>query len=552
MRTLLAATLVAIACLAVTWPGVLADGALGHPTGDLADHYWGAWWVSEGLLQGRWPTETALTHQPEGGALWHIDPVGAALVTLLRPLGFPLAWNAMLTLQVLAAGLMGFAMGLAFAEGDRVAAVGAGVTMGASAYAVSLLHSGLSEYLGLVWPALYVWALLRALDTGERWWWAALALAMCTAQAFYYGAFGLLVAACAVPGAGGLRRAWTVAKVAALWALVSAPLMAVAWRTLHGEGSAFALSEAPGWDYRSLPATDLMSWLRPGAWYHPDTPAMGNPGILHVNYLGWLTLGVALLGALGTPRGRSVAPTAGLYAALALGPVASWGRAPLRVGGAPLLLPLAALYLPGSPFAVVHHPYRMVAFLLPLLALLVAAGLHRLPLAIAAPLPALMLIETLFASPAPWPAPVTPLPSVAAVRSVEADGALLDWPPDATAGNRRYLMAQVAHGRPIAAGVNTFLSETLRRDPLVASLLRALEDPVARARNRDVPYAGPVVLPAEGRATRLGALGFGHVAVHDDLLSPLELERTHRLLRRALGAPVAQADGVVIYAVEQR
>ncbi|MCB9795001.1 MAG: hypothetical protein H6741_20060 [Alphaproteobacteria bacterium] len=534
-----------------TWPGPFADGALGHPYGDLADHYWGAWWIGERLLGGELPLHTALTHQPEGGALWHVDPIGGLITLLLRPLGFPLAWNLLVVGHVLLAALVARAMALDL-TGSLSGATAAGVLVGTSPYLLGLAHSGLTEYLGLA-PALgFTWALLAAMGRREQgrvhWLIAALLLGLCTAQAFYYGAFGLLLGLCLVPGRGWGGRALTLLKVGAVWALLAAPMLALVFSTLHAPDAAFSQEAAPGWSYASLPATDLMSWLRPGAWYHPDTPAMGNPGILHVNYVGWVALALALLGAL--RGGRALAPGAGLYGLFALGPVLSWDRAPVRVAGVLVLLPLALAYAPGSPFRFVHHPYRMVALWLPLLALLLAHGVAALP-RLARPLvPLLLALEALGASPAPWPLAVTPLPDPSPYESLDAPGAVLDWPPDASTANRRYLMAQVAHGRPIAAGVNHFLSERLRSDPLVSALLRDLQDPQRRARNRDVPARGPVLRPARPGESQLGALGFAYVVLHEDELSPQEWARSQRTLARSLGPPRFEGDGWAAYAVD--
>ena len=48
---------VAAVVLVATWPlahpSVLTGAAVGHPYGDLADHYWGTWWFGGELLAGR-------------------------------------------------------------------------------------------------------------------------------------------------------------------------------------------------------------------------------------------------------------------------------------------------------------------------------------------------------------------------------------------------------------------------------------------------------------------------------------------------------------------
>lgn len=538
----IAAALVVAACLLVVWPGPLAAGALGHPTSDMPYHLWGTWWFQGELLAGRLPTQTAITHLPGGGALWHADPVGALLSLPLAGLAPALRWNLLLTAQVLGAGLAGFGLGRAL--GGAWGGLAAGLICGASPYAVSLLYSGISEYLGLAWPVLFVWALHRALHGPGRVWVAGLALAACALQAFYYGAFACLLALCAVPGPGWRARLRPALGVIALGLALSAGPLALAVWTLRSPDAAFTPEQAPGWTYATLPVTDLSSWLRWGDWYYPNTPALGNPGILHVNAVGWAVLALAALGAAGGGAGRALGLCAALYGLFALGPALSWNGQPVEVAGTPVPLPLALAYLvPGSPWGMVHHPYRMVALLTPLLGALAALGVGRLrpPLRVLAL--GAVLFEALGLSPAPWPVPVSPLRPDPIYAALPGPGAVLDWPPDMSTANRRYLLEQLHHGRGVATGVTIFLHERVRQDPLGHALLRALEDPTRRARDRDVPARGRVVLPPRPGPGALGGLGFSWLVLHDEELSPRELSRAQALLTRALGPPVVEVEG---------
>lgn len=527
-----------LACTLAVWPGPFAAGALGHPIGDLADHYWGTWWFGGELLEGHWPSRTDQTHLPGGGTLWHVDPVGALIALPLRWLGPTASWNTLIWLQVCGGALAGYGLGK-HASGCRTAALSCAVLCGPSAYALGLVHSGLSEYLGLAWPALFVWALLRAHEPGGRAWPAALALLACTLQAFYYGAFGVLLMGCLVLGTGWRARALASVKIGALWALPALGWMAAARATLSDPDAVIKAESAPGWNYQTLPGTDLFSWLHPGAWYHPDTPAFGNPGILHVNYVGWLALGLAAVGILRSDRLRELRLGASAFATFSLGPALSVGRIPVRLGPVAVLLPLALLYAPGSPFRWVHHPYRIAAFLLPLVGVWAALGAARLPRPARWAAPVLLLAEILFISPAPWPLAVSPTTPPAVLAQVGGTGAILDLPPDGTAGNRRALMAQPTHGRGIAYGPNLFIRDELARDPLVHQVLRSLDDLPARARNRDVPARGRLLHPPHAGPSRLGELGFDTVLLHRDLCSEREATRLQRILVDQLGPPAA-------------
>lgn len=527
------------------------DTALGHEVGDLADHYWGTWWFGSELLAGRWPSSTDLVQYPGEVKLWYVDPLGALLALLLRPAGFPAAWNGLVLLQAWLGALGAYAVATRL-SGSRAAGALAGVLVGCSPYLIGLAHSGLSEYLGLLFPVLFTGALISAMGLDPdgrapgRWTApaAGLLLAGCALQAFYYAAFGALLTGLAVLGPGWRARLAVAVKIGLVFGVVAAPLFLVAWSTLTSPEAAVTTDNAPGWSYKALPATDLLTFVRPGEYYFPDTRAE-NPGILHVNYLGWVGLALAAAALLrrgeGSPGARALLPLTLGYALMTLGPRLCVGGQLVTWGGGAVPLPLALLYVPGSPFRFVHHPYRMVAFLIPLVALLAALAARRLPRPAIAGLAALALVESVAVSPAPWPLASAEVRAPAVYAALPA-GPVLDWPPDATLWNRRYALWQVGHGRPIAYGVNTFLPEDLLRDPLIQQLLGALQNPTARARNRDVPASGRVIVPAKPGPTTLGELGFRALVLHEDALGATERQRARSILVRQLG-PLEEIDG---------
>ncbi len=549
-RHLAALGLLAALCVALLWPLPLSDAALGHPLSDLADHYWGAWWWGSELLAGRLPMHTTISHLPAGQQLWYVDPMGAALALVFRPFGYVAAYNlALLAELLLAAGAM-YALAWRLLR-KRRAALLAGAALVSAPFLLGLLHSGLNEYLGLVFPVLLLGAALAAAEGRPRAWLpAGLAVALCTAQAFYYGAFACLLLLCLALGPQPLRRAKGLGLALLAGILLAAPLLWSAGSTVFGGHGAVSAQNAPGWQQLMLPATDLSLFLRPGPHYFPDTPALGNPGILHVHYLGWVVLLLAVQGFRRHPRLRSHRWSALLFGICALGPAAAWQGRVLSWGEGALPLPLALLYwLPGSPWALVHHPYRLTAFLVPLLALGAAAAISRQPRWVAAvALPAL-LMEALFISPAVWPLPTLDVRPPAIYEQLPEPGGVLDWPPDATTWNRRYEVWQVSHGRPIPYGVNAFLSEPIMVDPLVAELLGSLEDPRARLRNRDVPRE-PDFPPADpSDVSRLDQLGIRYLVVHPAACSVGELEVASRIAERWLGEPVLTSDEGLVWRV---
>lgn len=528
--------------LGVTWPlpkALLVGEYLGHPTGDLADHVQGAWWVAGALAEGRWPLTTWVTHLPDPQRLWFVDPVGALLMAPGWGVSGPFAWNMGLLLQVLGATVLAWWVGRR-ATGSPWSGTVTAVVAVPSAYLVGLLHGGLSEYAGLAAVVAAVWWLLRALGRDPQGqpparrdaWIAGLAMGLAAWQAPYYGVFAALFALCCVPGPGWRARLGPLVRAGAVAVAVAAPLAVALWWTLAPDAAAVSASNAPGWAGGGpLPATDLLSFVWPGRYYFPDTPSLGNPGILHVNALGWVALALAGLAVSRRSEARPLRMPAALYGVLLLGPG-------LVVAGQPLgvPLPLALLYAGPSPFDLVHHPYRLVAVAMVVLGLLAGLGSLQVAPRWRGLLAVAVGVEVALATPAPWPLETTPPP--ASTPYVGVSGGVLDWPPGGTRENRRYQLAQVEHGQPVPWGVNVFLSDALARDPLVAALLGVLDDPTARARNRDVPGRSPRVSVAPG-PTALRSLGVHHVVLHHGSLSERERDRATRVLTEALGVPAA-------------
>lgn len=544
-----ALVLLAAVTLGVLFAGGL--GAVGHPVGDMPDHLWGTWWWGRQVLSGQLPLTTDITHYPTPLSLWHIDPVGAAVGLLLRPLGFPAAWNGVVFLQLLLGGLAGYATTWDLLR-SRAAAVTSGLLLVTSPYLLGVLHSGLSELLGMAAPVALCWALVRTMGLDPQGrpplrhgpWISGVLVSLCALQSFYYGAFGGLLAACAVLGPGWRGRLAALAKLTAAFAVTTLPWMLPLYRTL--QGGAVSDESAPGWGHTFLPGTDLLTFFWPGDYYFPDTIANGNPGIIQVSYLGWVAAGAAAWGLWRQPALRRLVPMMATYGVLMLGPRLVIGGEMLDLPGTdlPFYLPLAALYVDGSPLQLVHHPYRMVALFLPLLSLLAGAGVAAAPRPWSAGLVALAVAEALLISPAKWPLATADLTPPPLALSAE-EGPRLDWPADATRWNRRYLLWQVSHHQPIPYGINVFLGEDLRRDPVVRALLESLDDPRARASNRDVPYDGPIV-PMGGEETSLEALGVGVLLLHRAALSEGEHARAEAILRDAYGDPIeADADTMV-------
>ena len=142
-------------CLSCWWTGGFTDGFIGHPYGDMPDHVWGNEWFAQELRQGRWPRWVKDNHFPTGGVLWHIDPLGGFFSSTVAVLPPHWIWNLYIFVLV-----FGFSLSV-FWWTRRLGASGhAAMFLGGLAvfnpYMAGLIHSGLTEYMGLGFGVLFV------------------------------------------------------------------------------------------------------------------------------------------------------------------------------------------------------------------------------------------------------------------------------------------------------------------------------------------------------------------------------------------------------------
>ena len=473
--------LVGLAAL-VVGPALTQLGAAvpGHPQGDVFEHVHGYWWVSEALAAGRLPWEAGSFAVPDGGVLWFPDTLGALLAfPITRFAGAPAAFALGQWAQVAAALVAAYALGLRFGT-SRAAGMLAATLFGASPLVLGLLHSGVSEYLHLAaFPLLWL-ASERALrDGGRALVPASLAWAWLGWANVYYALFGVFVPLVAwwvadprPPAMVAVRRYCAVAVGAAVGV---APVVWAIAASLNADDAMLRNESAPGWGWVYLPANDLAGLLLPGDAVYPDLAARGNDGIRHVYYLGWVALG------LGVAAGRRWWPALALVGTLALGPTLHWRGRPVQVAGQVVPLPAALLYVPGSPFRVVHHPYRVVVLANLVLAGAAAAALRRRPrwAGVAA---GAVLVETAGAAPGPWPVEVA---SFGEVPPLPEPGGVWELPPDFRALNRKWLGRQVLHARAVPYTINVFLPPSWRSNAAYQAVMGCLEHAERRTIARD-------------------------------------------------------------------
>ena len=514
--------------------------AVGHPTGDLSDHLQGMWEFGGEVMKGELPLLALTTHFPTSTPVWFVDPVGGLMAVPLRWLGPILSYNAVLALQLWLAAVAGWAMARAFGASRRGALV-AGIFLGTSPFLLGLAHSGISEGLGLAPVVLFSWALLRAMGRGPNGnppsWragiLASVVLMWVGLQSPVYVAGALVLCVGAALGCWHLLPK-RLGILAIIWGLAYVPLKIVEGliKTTLGIGGEIAGSIAPGWQPEGVPAVDLAAFIHPGPYYFPDTPALGNPGVLQIHYLGLTALFLAVLGWRQTRSLRGPLLWVGIAC---MGPSLCLMGEHLPSLETPLLLPASILWMEGSPVDFVHHPYRLVAVLLPLLAVMVARGVERLGPRMAAGIGALIVVEALLISPLPWPLASTDA-SPPAIYAALPPGPVMDWPPDATDWNRRYVRWQTTHGRRIAYGVNTTFPDAARHDAVLLKSFLRLGDPTAQLKNRDIPGRAP---KPSTQPQSLREQGFQVLVLHGAALQVDDLTHTRRAFELAHGPPDA-------------
>jgi hypothetical protein len=539
-RPWVAAAVFGVVVLCVLLPSQPWAKAIGHPVSDLSDHLQGMWWFGGEILEGRWPLLSDQTHFPNATPLWFVDPVGGLMALCLRWMGPVLSYNAVLAVQLWLAGVAGWAMARSLGASGRGALV-AGAFLCTSPFLLGLVHSGLTEGLGLASVVLFTWALLRAMgrvgDGAKPSWRAGLLAGVLLMwvglqSPIYLVGSLVLCAGAAIGTLAQLPRRLGV--LAIILGVAHAPLLILRGviKATLGLKDTVAGSLAPGWQPAGVPVVDLVGFVHPGPYYFPDTPALGNPGVLQIHYLGLIALGLA---ALGWRHRHSVRGPIVWVGVLCMGPSLCLYQRHIPSLQAPLRLPAWLLWLDGSPVDFIHHPYRLVAVLLPLLAVLIAAGVDRLGPRMAAGLGTLMVLEALLVSPLPWPIASTDT-TPPGVYAALPPGPVMDWPPDGTDWNRRYLRWQTVHGQAIAYGVNTTFPEAARHDPLLWELFFDLSDPGDRLRNRDIQVRPP---QKSSQPRTISEQGFRSIVFHGEAVNEGSRQRTLKALTLAHGPPHA-------------
>ena len=524
--------------LTIWWLGGLTDGFIGHPYGDMPDHAWGNEWFAQELRQGRLPYWVRDNHFPTGGVLWHIDPLGGLFRRAFLFLPPHWVWNAYVSTLV-----FGFAWSVFHWSSRLGASYFSAFILGALAiynpYMSGLIHSGLTEYMGLgfgVWFAMML--------SQKQWWKAGFWLMLLGLQSFVVGLIATLFGVIQLLYREGMPftrdQIWTWGKVALPSLCVVVPFGVLCLNTLQDPNALFTSAEAPGWDFQYLPAVDLAGFAPFGDWIHPDTRHI-NPGIVQNHAIGWGWLMLVVFGMVQAYKQaeRTDLKVLGSFSVFAIGPRLSVFRWMPLSGG--FLLPMALLYATGSPFRWIHHPYHMVMFVWIASVPIASLATKTLPKWMWFIVFGFTYLENRTGS-----VPV-PLIHTQFQEDIGVEGPRLDFPPDHSTANRTYIIQQLRHREPIAYGVNQWLPKVVFTDPGMQRWLRLLDDPIRRSQNRDQPPKPLIWKQPTDDPTQLRSLGFEWVVVHWEFVSIEERQRLKVQLDAELGAPSIESAAASAY-----
>lgn len=566
---LLVALVVTLVVLGPNLPH-LRQRAIGSGGSDALKHVWSQWWAWRKVSSGELPLETSLLYHPQGGPFFSVDLANALLGAPLRGLAEPVTvYNLLLVLHLPLAFLSAFALARHL-TGHPAAALVAGVAYAVSAWVLAFaLGSGVTETV-FMWPLPLV--LLCAWQTVRTRGWRApvagsvllvLQAVACPNWALVAGIFLLGGAAVWVaqrpwrlPSGAPFRldggAAARIGVVVAMVGLAAVPLYLSVGGTVDGGVYERPLTLFGTFDPRGIPETQALAAAH---LFWPGTEGLrihlGADRLYTSGYVGLGLLVLALLGARKSPLARWGLVAAVVFAVLALGPTVhldlersgpGWTNPVYLFAWA--VVPLFSLSMHGADRFMVGVSLGLgVAATVGLGTLLERASSQaRRPLALGAT--AVVLLEVLWVSPAPWPVPQVPaVPSVVAAHLEGGSGAVLDLPFLSAASGRfdtRIMLDQTRHARPIpyrlmGRGMQA-MSPQVRDLALVKALHAATqgERQPTPCRERDA----------------LAALGFGTVVVHTARLEvPAGL--VVDAATRCFGAP-EKIDGALVFGLPNR
>ncbi len=540
---LLVALALAVA-LIVTGPAWFAAGPtlLGDPDSEAYMSLWVLDWAQRSLLEtGLPPTFAPELNFPNGRSLHALDLVDALVTLPLFGAEPHVRHTAAVTFEV-ALSVVGSWLLLRPLARDAWSVVPAVVAFATTPYLLASIRGGANETIGIGWMPLTTWAVLRIVDAEAPRARAVLLAGALVGLTFMVNPYYLVFTA--LGGAWLVAARWRdlqlrgtatrLALISALGALVAIP-QALAILATMGEESAplpqlhdqALMSEL----FVRAKTQDVLSFVLP-----TDRYRAVESGPTSV-YLGLVLLGGALLG-FRRPGWRRWAGLAAVCGVFALGAVLRIGGEAVQVAGYQLALPASFLNAHVPPFTLIHHPFRIVPFVVLSLGALLVLGLDRLQgtrrAALCAAFTAAILVDQLAVAPQAWPTATASAAQPAFYRALGEDPesyGLLEL--HGTGGRHDFgpsLLYLLAHRKQV-------LFDTTPPDPPIVDnvLVRLVEQDVGAGPLPETPG-----LCAQGR--ELGRLGVRYLVKH--VSDPTPDPRWDRIQR--CGYEVAHSDGELI------
>lgn len=512
-------------------------------------------------LPGPYTLHTELLGWPEGGTIvflaWFHILLGTLLRDLLPTVG---AFNAALLLTLALAPASAWLLARRLGAG-RAGALMAGLIYGFNPYILGVLANGQVAKINHAWPALVAllaWELCR-----HRRLWAVPALwvvaTVCLLTSPYYYVFaallGLGIAAWGLVAQPGWRQR---GALAALLGVAGAGLLALHLPIFEHLGTREGGLLSPSTIGSDTSVYELTASI--GTLLLPRelsyTGGVLIPGETHVAYLGLATL---LLAALATWARRDRAVLALWAVALAFA-VLAMGRSLALPGGASLPLPLGWLAGVLPPLRALIFVYRGVVVTALALGLVVALGFGPLAARLGRRrwllwgAPALILLDLLVVSPAPFPLPVERLTLPTIYQELAQDPrpfGIVEFPCDLEGVevhgeayaealsdlNQRQIFWQAYHRKGLGMVDKGNNHRTLFQQPLLRDLVRVL---AGEAPGEEAGLAASLRWLEQAR--------FELLVLHERALPPATAAEVRAWLDAQLGVPkVYEQDGVAVY-----
>jgi len=535
--------------------------AIGHSANDVWNHIWGYGFVAQSILAGELPFYTDLMNWPEGGTLWFIDMMGALMTLPVYIVSGPVAaYNASYLLMWTLCGAGMYA--LAFrVTGSALGAWAAGVAYQSMPHLLGQATNGISETLmaGFLPLALLELRELFHRPSTRTAFRAGFMLGLTALANWYYGLFagiallGLCARSLFQSGLPRHRETWRYGGIFGLMTLIMVAPAFYAFSMSMSVDDA-VVTRDPQFVWATLVLhnmTDVVSFFRPGKHYSPDLKALFGEDLLVIVYLGHALIWPALFALFTAYRNRlnSWIALGCVYFVLCLGPFLFIAGDYVQAFGGWIPLPFLALFKWFPMFSRISHAYRFsvgVGLVLCVLLAWTIRAMQRgrfagfIPVALLA---ALRLGESFYASPAPFPLPVSEATVPTVVQQLDG-GAVLDLPVGRPVLARsHYALAQLAHGQPSPYGLNDPLPTSLRSNRFLRFLV-------------EMEYSTAATLPASlpwfdiymGQQAAM-ADGLRWIVLHESSYPTGQFARTARFLD-IVATAVHSGDGLRIYKLE--